>query len=167
MKTLYQWLCRVEEAIATFGLCGCTVSLFIGAIARTLGYPIRYTYDIALFLFAWCIFLGADAALRRDRMVYVDVLIDNVSVRLRRGIRAASYCLMAAFLLLMSYNGVQLCIRSWRRPWPTMPSVSYGWVTMSVPVGCFLLFITTSIKFHQRIIKKTDVVMDYTSELGG
>ena len=164
MKKAYAIICRIEEIIAVFGLCGCTVSLFIGAVTRTVGYPIRYTYDVALFLFAWSIFLGADAAFRNDRLVIVEVLFNSVSASGRRILCAVNYFLIAAFLFLMTYNGTQLCYRSWRRPWPTLPNISYGWVTMSVPIGCFLLLITTCLKFRERVIKRVDVVADYRHE---
>lgn len=165
MKSIYRAICKLERIICTICLCSCTLSLFLGAVMRTIGKPLMYTTDIALFSFAWCIFGGVSAAYRDDKLVYVNVLIDRLPAEKRRIINGFAYTIIAVFLAVMVIYGIQLCKASWARSWPSIPSLSYSWITMSVPVGCFSLFITTLIKFYERVIKGKDVVSDYISEL--
>jgi len=166
MKWIYAKLCKLERVICTICLCGCVVSLFSGAVMRIIGFPLLYSTDIALFLFAWCIFLGVGAAYRDDRLVYVNVFIDKVPPHMRRRISALSYLLIGLFLGVMLLFGIQLCINSRARSWPSIPWLSYSWVTMSVPVGCLSLLVSTAIKFYKRVIRgEEEVKSDYTSEL--
>lgn len=165
MKKFYKGVCKLERVLCTICLCSCTISLFVGAVMRTLDLPLNYTTDIALFSFAWCIFLGVGAAYREDKLVYVNVMIDRVPQKWRRAINAVTYLVIAVFLAVMVLYGIQLCKASWARSWPSIPSLSYSWITMSVPVGCLSLFVTTLTKFYDRILKGKDVSSDYISEL--
>ena len=71
IQTLYKSLCTVEETLAMVGLITATVILCIGAVCRAVGSPLTSISEIALCLFAWCVFLGADTAYRRNKLVYV------------------------------------------------------------------------------------------------
>ena len=42
--------------------------MLVAAVARTMRHPINWAMDAATFLFAWCVFLGGDIAMREDRL---------------------------------------------------------------------------------------------------
>lgn len=105
MKKFYKGVCKLERVLCTICLCSCTISLFVGAVMRTLDLPLNYTTDIALFSFAWCIFLGVGAAYREDKLVYVNVMIDRVPQKWRRAINAVTYLVIAVFLAVMVLYG--------------------------------------------------------------
>ena len=56
IQTLYKSLCTVEETLAMVGLITATVILCIGAVCRAVGSPLTSISEIALCLFAWCVF---------------------------------------------------------------------------------------------------------------
>lgn len=146
MKKLYTYICRAEVFIAAlcFGI-SCFL-IFFAAIARTLDHPINWSQDMSLFLFAWSVFLSADAALRADRLVNVDLLVNRFSVNTRKILAIASYVIIFIFLAAMVYYGIKLSIFSRRRVFQGIPGFSYTWVILSVPVGSFLQMITVILK---------------------
>ena len=130
--------------------------LCTGAIFRAVGNPLSSISEISLCLFAWCVFLGADTAYRHNKLVYVELIIDGTSKRIRRALYAVNYALIAAFLGLFIYLSVKLVMHSWVRTWSSIPSISYGWIALCMPVGCGLMLVTTCIQFYKYVIKGND-----------
>ena len=149
----YNGLCKVEEAIAMFCLISATLILCVGAVCRAVGNPLTSISEIALCMFAWCVFLGADTAYRRNKLVYVEIIIDSVKPKVKRVLFCVCYILIAAFLGLFIYESIRLVGHSWVRSWSSLPGVSYGWIALCMPVGCTLMLITTAIQFHKYVIK--------------
>ena len=74
MNRFYRRICDIEVLFAMI-LLGTSVSIiFIAAILRTTGHPIRWGNDVALMLFAWSTFTSADIVFRIKRHVVVDIL---------------------------------------------------------------------------------------------
>ena len=72
---VYDWIGKVEIQISKYALGLMTALIFFSAILRTVGLPLSFAVDGATFLFAWCVFLGVDVALRKDKLVCLDILI--------------------------------------------------------------------------------------------
>jgi TRAP-type C4-dicarboxylate transport system permease small subunit len=153
VKKVYAVLCKAETALTAFCLLGATLILCFAAILRTAGHPILYTTELALFLFAWGIFLGADAAYRKNKLVYVEIIIDRIPQVSRRVLYGVNYLLIVLFLVIFMYQSVKLVRLSWIRPWPSIPWLSYGWIALSIPVGSFLLLLTTGIQIYRYVIR--------------
>jgi len=49
--------------------------VFVAAATRYIGYPINWSVDMAVCLFAWCTFWGGDVAMRNNKLMNVDFLI--------------------------------------------------------------------------------------------
>lgn len=152
-QTLYRGVCMVEEALAMICLIGATLILCTGAVFRALGNPLTSISEISLCMFAWCVFLGADTAYRRNKLVYVELLIDKAKPQIRRLLYLVNYSLIAVFLVLFLYESIRLVIHSWVRSWSSLPWLSYGWIALCMPVGCTLMLITTAIQFYRYVIK--------------
>lgn len=153
IKTIYNFICRAEETISMVCLMGATIILCIGAICRTLGYPLAMISEIALCLFAWCVFLGADAAYRRNKLVYVELIIDGAGSGFRRILYGINYSLIFMFLIFFLAQSSHVVVFSWVRKWASIPTLSYGWVALSIPIGCGLMLITTGIQFYKYVVK--------------
>lgn len=76
MKEFYKKFCDVEMALAIICLVTSVVVIFIAAVMRAVGHPINWGTDIALLLFSWSTFLGADLAFRQGKLINVDVIIN-------------------------------------------------------------------------------------------
>jgi len=160
IQTLYKGICTIEEALAMFCLLAATLILCVGAVCRALGNPLTSISEIALCMFAWCVFLGADTAYRRNKLVYVELLIDKAKPQVRRILYCVNYLLVGAFLALFVYESIRLVIHSWVRSWSSLPWLSYGWIALCMPVGCTLMLITTVIQFYQYVIKGNNKISE-------
>jgi len=134
-------LTKVETAIVCFGLMLLIVTVFAAAVLRFFGIDMSVSTDLAQLTFAWVCFIGADLAMRSDRHMGVDMLIDKFSPAVRNGIFLFNYLLILFFLLFAVRYGINLCIVNAARKYNTL-YISYSFATASCPVGCGLMCIT-------------------------
>jgi TRAP-type transport system small permease protein len=151
MQKAYSLLCRAESVLAGLFLILMVLLIFAGGVARLAGHPLNWTIDLATCLFAWACFLAADIAWRNDGMMSIEILTKRLPESTQSAFRLLNYVLIAAFLAYLIYYGVYLSWVSRIRTFQGIPEVSYSWVTMSLPVGAFLLLITTARKFRAEL----------------
>lgn len=146
VRRVYDLICRAEEAIAGILLVAILVLIFGAAVARGLGHPLAWGMDMATFLFAWAVFFSADAAMREDRHVNVDLFVSRLPKKVQFYIAVLNHLIIAAFLGFLIAYGVRMSYLTRFRTFQGMPGFSYTWVTLSVPVGSFLLLVSTVLK---------------------
>ncbi len=142
MKKVSKYITKVEMYTAAACLVVATSITFIAAITRVAGYPINWSIDMALFLWAWCIFFSGDLALRADMLVRFDILIDKLPKKGRKIHITILYLIILAFLIALLIYGLQLAYTSRLRPFQSIPAISYSWVTISLPLGALLMIRT-------------------------
>ena len=135
---------KYELEIAKIGLASIIVLVFIGAVFRTIKIPLAWTTEVSQLIFGWVIFLGADVAFMQKRHVGVEIIESRLSPKKRVYLEILWNILIAAFLGLCIYYGFILYSKSILRRFNTIP-LSYSWLTLSVPVGAFLMFRTNMI----------------------
>lgn len=146
IRRVYDHICRVEEIIAGLFLVAILVLIFGAAVARGLGHPLAWGMDMATFLFAWAVFFSADAAMRKDRHVNVDLFVSRLPKKLQSYIAILNHLIIAAFLGFLIAYGVRMSYLTRFRTFQGIPGFSYTWVTLSVPVGSSLLLVSTVLK---------------------
>lgn len=146
---LYELIGKIEVAIAKSSLLTMTLLVFVSALSRRLGKPMSWAVDVSTFLFAWSVFLGADAALRRDMLVSVDLFVDRLPEKVQKYINILNHIIIAIFLGLMVYYGAKLSVSTYSRKFAGLPNLSYSWVTISVPIGCALMLSTILLKLKK------------------
>ncbi|MBO8141731.1 MAG: TRAP transporter small permease subunit [Firmicutes bacterium] len=122
-----------------------------GALARGLGHPLNWTTEMAGFFFAWAAFLSADVAMRHDRHVAVEILVQRLPHGARCALRLFNYTLILGFLGIMIWYGTSIAFISRFRAFQGIPGFSYMWVTLSVPAGSLLLAVTTVRKMGETL----------------
>lgn len=152
MKTLYKKMCNAEMALSAICLLTTVFIIFTSALLRTIGKPIIGAWDIALLLFTWGAFLGADVAFREDKMVNVDILFNRLPGNLQKPLQLVIYLIIFIFLSALVYLGCILSVSTWHRSFQGIPGLSYTWVTISVPICSFSMIISTVIKVYKRFI---------------
>jgi len=150
-QRIYKFICQAEEVLAGILLVAVVTVIFIAALGRTMGHPIRWGMDMATFLFAWTAFFSADAAMRRDKHVSVDFFVDKLPENVRYFIKLLNYLIILAFLAFLIGYGSWLSYYTRFRAFQGIPGFSYMWATLSVPVGSTLVFITTVIQTRRLI----------------
>jgi len=146
MKEIYAWLCRQEMRIAKWSLAALSLLVFAAAVARFLYHPINWAMDAATFLFAWTVFLGADAAMRLDRLFCIEVITGRLPQKAQLYVKCINYLIIIVFLVGMIGYGLWLSYTTRLRTFQGIPGFSYTWVTLSVPIGCALMLITATLK---------------------
>ena len=151
MRRLYEHLCAGEAWVAGALLVLMVALIFLGGIARVLGYPLNWTTDFATAFFAWACFLCADIAWRKDSLMSIELVTSLLPEKPRKALQLTNYFIVIGFLLYLMIMGTWLAWTSRVRSFQGIPEISYSWVTMSLPVGGALLLITTILKFRDEL----------------
>ena len=150
MKRAYEKFCRFEEKLALVLLAGLAVLVFISALMRTFKHPLNWAQDVALVAFAWLIVIGGDVAVRGSGLIGVDMVVSKLPKSVQKWLDVFYKCLIIAFLCVLVFYGIRMVRQGWSRQIAAL-GISYGWVTLAVPVGSFLMIISTAISLVKRI----------------
>lgn len=142
MKKIYDYLNKIEIFICSVFLIMVVLIVFSGAIARKIGIPMQESLDLGQLLFAWICFLGADIALRNEKLVGVDLLVKKFSPKVQFILKVVCHFLIIGFLWILFENGIQLSIANASRSFQTL-KLSYSLVTLSLSVGSGLMILST------------------------
>lgn len=131
----------------------CIIALvFFAAIARTIGYPVPWSVDLAQTLYAWFAFMAASIALKNKKHIGVDMLSRKLPRKVQLVLEIIGNILTLAFLGIVVYYGVKLSIKNVDRLLNSL-AISYSVITISVAYGCFSMFITSLIHLKERCVE--------------
>jgi len=150
MKKVYEYVCKGESFLTKVFIVFLVALVFVAAATRYMGYPINWSVDIAVCLFAWCTFLGGDVALRKNKLMNVDFFIGKLSPEKRRLVELLNLLIILIFLGALVVYGTKLSYTTRFRTFQGIPWFSYTWVTISVPIGSILMMITTILKIREK-----------------
>jgi len=145
----------LEEWLSQFLLAVIVLLVFVAAFTRYIGMPINWSVDIAQALFVWVIFLGANQAWRSSRHIGIDLLVKRFDARTRNRIQLLLYGVIAVFLVSLIVSGIHITIVNAGRILQDIP-ISYSYVTAAVPVGSFLMLLTTGRKIVLLLASKPE-----------
>lgn len=151
MRKVYDLIGKLEIYITGILLVLMVIFVFIAGVSRTLRNPIYWANPLASFLFAWAAMFAMDVAYRQNKLMNVDLLVKRFSERVQTYIRIFNHFVILAFLLYLIIYGIQLSFIMKYRTFEGMYGFSYMWTTLSIPVGSFLLAITTIVKIIEDI----------------
>lgn len=160
MKKFVNGYAKIEDFITNFLMLSIVVFVFTAAVMRWAGYPVAWSVDIAQLLFVWLIFLGANQALRENRHIGVDFFVKRMPEKVREMIDIVLYVLILGFLIFLSWYGILLSMENSIRQLNSL-SISYAYISASVPIGCFIMSVTVISKIWNSIsdirLKKSEV----------
>jgi TRAP-type C4-dicarboxylate transport system permease small subunit len=141
-KAMNKLLYVIEERVA-MAFFGVTVALvFLGAISRTVGTPLTWAVELAQALFAWTCVLGADIALKNKGHIVIDILVRAMPLKLQTFLSYLWQIAIAIFLGLLVWLGIKLTMINTQRVLGEL-TISYAWITASIPAGAALMLIST------------------------
>ena len=150
----YEKFCSIELYFGAILLVSTVFIITLSAILRTLNFPINWGFDLALLMFTWSVYIGADTALRDNKMVSVDALQNLFNPTLRKIVQLIIYILILVFLAAMVYLGIKLAYSSRNRSFQGIPSLSYSWATLSMPIPSAFMMVTTALKIKDLFSKR-------------
>ncbi|MFW6149331.1 MAG: TRAP transporter small permease [Atribacterota bacterium] len=148
---VYEMIGKIEHVLASIFLIIMVIIIFFAGFSRSIGYPIRWAIDASTFLFAWAVFFSADLAMRNNRHVNVEIIINRLPKKAQNYLNLLNYFIIVIFLSFLIGYGIKLCFITRFRAYQGIPGLSYTWVTLSLPVGCVFLLITILLKMWKLI----------------
>lgn len=133
---------RVLIAVNRFLVASALAIVFLIVIANVIG---RYLFgsslawgeEVARFLMIFGVFAGAGLALRSGRLVEIDLFVALLPKAVRLTIRWCAVVVMAAFMGLVLWFGIQFVEFGWNKE--TMATgISRGIPYLAIPFGSFL-----------------------------
>jgi TRAP-type transport system small permease protein len=131
-------LAQIELAICVVLLAIITGLVFLASVMRFFGHPLVWSVDLAQLLFIWVCFLGADKAMRDKTHLGMEVPVKYLPYQYHFWLEVLCTVIMLAFLAILAVKGYDLTLLNIERTFGDS-SLSYGWVTASVPAGCVLI----------------------------
>lgn len=153
MKKFYEYICKSETFLIKVLLVFLVALVFIAAATRYIGYPINWSVDMAVCLFAWCTFLGGDVALRNNKLMNVEFLVRKLPAKYKNAIELINLLIILVFLAALIGYGIKLSYTTRFRAFQGIPWFSYTWVTISVPIASILMLITTILKIREKLLQ--------------
>lgn len=147
MSKVYRTYCKIEKYLAMAAFFTIMVLTFMNVILRMFNKPLIWADDISLLLFSWCAFFGADIAMRANRLVGMDILTMNLPIRVQKALQLIVYIIMLVVLAMFVVKGFSLAKMNWLRYMNTL-KLSYGWATLSLPVGSLQMILTLILKIR-------------------
>lgn len=151
MKKIYKVYCKIETYIVAAGFFAIVALTFLNAVLRVFNIPIIATDDICSLLFAWVSFMGADVAMRSNRLVGMDIITTKLPDKVQKILFICVRVFMIIVLAFFVVKGFKLARMNWARAFNTLSGVSYGWVTLSLPVCSIQMILTSVLKLRETI----------------
>lgn len=151
---MWHWYDRLEEWLALLLLGGTSLTMLASSTMRALGQPFAGGAELAQFLFIWTAVLGADITLRRGGQVRIDALAVRLPLSIQRLVTGLCLALMLSFLALLVWHGFPLAMSNWQRPMG-VAGLSYGYITLALPVGAALMIVSLARRIATKGIVKS------------
>jgi TRAP-type C4-dicarboxylate transport system permease small subunit len=118
-----------------------TVIVFLQVLFRyALKAPLDWSEELAMFLFQWCVYVGAAIAVRRTFHYHLDIVTRRLPERTRNVLALlASVCIFITSYAMI-HLGISMMLMVSPQEFPVMHfSMSYGY--LPIPVSGILMFV--------------------------
>lgn len=150
VRKLYIRVIRLEQLVTRLLLVVIILLTFGSAMSRTFGFPLAWSMDLVMLMFAWFGFLAASQSTRRGAHLGVDILTNLMPRKMRLGVMLFNKILMAVFIAVIAYASFMQSISNMERMIGSI-NLTYSAITISLSVGCVLIFISLCIQICEQI----------------
>jgi TRAP-type C4-dicarboxylate transport system permease small subunit len=133
----WKWLDPLEVVLMLLcGVCigGFTLCVFLDVTTRTIGHPWLWLQQATTAFFAWGVFIGFAAAIRRHDHIYLAEITKRMTGPKRTAIEIFNrlvVLIVAGFMVWFGYKNAMLDLGSFRMPWLIPLTVYTGIVPFS------------------------------------
>ena len=137
MKTLI----KIEIAIAKIMFIIMVILILVAAIGRAVGYPLIWSIEISMVLFAWVSMFSIHYAQANQRNMGIDFLSKRLPETIKTGIDYINRILIILFLGFGTYSGY---LFTWDTRAHVLPisELNHVFLSAAVPTGCLLMILT-------------------------
>jgi TRAP-type C4-dicarboxylate transport system permease small subunit len=127
-----------------------TVVVFLEVFCRyVLQAPLAWSEEFALFIFGWCLFIGAALGVRHRSLYNVDLIHSRLPVRWRTACEIISHLLLFFLAYLMIHIGYKMVCLTLPQKYPILEfSKAYGYLAIVVS-GALMIIYNMPIFFRQ------------------
>ena len=152
MKKFLYILDRIEVAVASLVLAVLIGVTFVGVPMRYIfSQPFTWEEEFQLACMVWITFLAAPAAFRTKSHVAIEILVDALPKKIRKGIELLIPVIVYAVLiyfLFRSKDYINVMLRTNRKTPILM--IPYAWIYAIAPVSIVLMLISyTEEKYYE------------------
>jgi TRAP-type C4-dicarboxylate transport system permease small subunit len=113
---------------------------FTQVIARyAFSNSLSWSEEAGRYIFVWMTFFGAAMAVRNRQHVNLDMLVNNLPIRLQKACLLLSYISMMIFTAVLIYGGFKFVARGSRQISSAL-EIPMNYVYIVLPVGGLLIF---------------------------
>ncbi len=140
-----KWFSRIEEFIVVITLATMAVIAFSNVVTRNLfNISLAFTEEITINLFVFLTFVGAAIGVRKNAHLGFSLLVERVSIPIRRWLVALIGVISIILFLIITYYGIEMMMfqidinaKTPALGWPK-------WLfSMAIPIGALLCAIRT------------------------
>jgi|HigsolmetaAR201D_1030396.scaffolds.fasta_scaffold29247_2 TRAP-type C4-dicarboxylate transport system, small permease component len=108
---------NIEEIIAGTALVVVVLSVCWGVLTRYItAQPAAWAGELAAISFAWVVFVGASAALKRSMHISIDMFVAALPPVPRRAVNALADAVVLVFLAYSLFLAVEFTAEAWTNP---------------------------------------------------
>ncbi len=128
------------EIVAALLILVLTIMVFLQVLYRyVLHSPLAWSEECAMFLFQWCIFIGAALAVRHGYHFHVDLITSRLSGMKKACLQILASLIVFVVAYVMVHMGIKMVLSN-EYIYPTLQiRVSYAY--LAFPVSGILIFI--------------------------
>lgn len=125
----------VALRISVLSLAAMIVLVATQVVSRyALNEPITWSEELATYLFAWLIFLGATVSIKRDEAPALAVIVNSLPARLADFVRGFADLLALAISIVLLVAGVRACADLMQQRSPVM-QIPMGYPSLVLPIA--------------------------------
>jgi TRAP-type C4-dicarboxylate transport system permease small subunit len=119
-----------------------TVVVFLQVVYRyALHTPLPWSEELAMFLFQWCLFLGAAVAVRHRKHFYVDLVVSDLPRQLRRATEILTSAIIFTVAYVMIHMGIKMVVHSMGYVLPGLQfSIAYAYLVFPISGSLMILY---------------------------
>ncbi len=151
--SMEHFLYKIEKTLAMLFFALTCIFVLLGAVTRSVGYPLIWSVDMAQLMFAWTCAFAMDITLKHKGHVVIDIFAQHFPVKLKNILNMTWQILMMVFLALLIVLGAKLTLMDLNRVMGDT-GLSYAFVNASIPIAALLMFITLSEQLYTRLFTK-------------
>jgi TRAP-type transport system small permease protein len=132
---------RILEIVIALLLAGMIAVGFAAVVARFLlseYVSLYWAEEVIRYSFIWSVFLVSPLVIRRGANLELDIFVQWVSPRTRRGIAMVNSAVILLFLGVLIYQGAVM-VRVNVSQLSSALEISMAWIYLAVPVGGLLM----------------------------
>jgi TRAP-type C4-dicarboxylate transport system permease small subunit len=132
---------RIAEWVVTFAFAAMTFLVIVDVLLRNVGAPIAWSEELGVrFLGSWFVFLGASVAFKRGAQISIMFVVALLTPRWQRFVAGTASLLVAGFLCILVYYGLDLVNFTFSQPSPIL-NIPMGYAYLSIPVSSAVMLI--------------------------